>query len=429
MKRKILYIVYIIGGTLLLLGGMAFYLFLTTQGSRTVIKKFLSDHEDRAQVEYDGISGNLLEGVRLKDLNLTNVKGLPEGSTVKIQELYVNLTSLNIEGLTVEVQNARIKLPVSDPIVVFGSFKGGQWDVNVFGLNVDLSEVLRFFPSTLWKKVEGQFAHADIYVEGNYLQPVFKGKFHLARLNYKKFSLTEAPGFFELQLKEFKPVNLSGRVNVSQGTLQSKDVNINIEDSQFYFSGNFKDPALFVNGNSTVEKTKISLTLRGTLKQPELKLTSDPPKPQGQLLLMLATGEGWEGLETSLEQGTLDAELTKDFIDYFILGGTGSKMARKLGIHDVNLTYEKDVKGIGAKKSITDKLSIGYDIEERHEQEKLSPTVSQTVGGEYQLTDAISMGVEREFTDDPNSPDIAAQEEAIAPLKEDRVFLKYEKRF
>ena len=118
------------------------------------------------------------------------------------------------------------------------------------------------------------------------------------------------------------------------------------------------------------------------------------------------------------------SDMVKDFFDYAFLGGSGEEMAQKLGIKDGWVRLTQNTRVIGIKKSLSDELDIGYQVEETKNMDR-TKEVKYKVLGDVQVTDAISVSVEKELK--KNEP--ISQEQNKKNIADDKVFIKYEKRF
>jgi autotransporter translocation and assembly factor TamB len=267
----------------------------------------------------------------------------------------------------------------------------------------------------------------DVYIKGSFLEPQLSGELQIETLSHNGFSITNCPVALNLQLTDIKDeLKIFGTISLSSATITGpKETSVNLQESSIMFNGDPEKPSFDLKGDSTVAGTKINIVLKGTLKKPELKLTSEPPLPQEQLLVMLATGKGWKGAGQSLGSGHVSADLAADFIDYFAFGGMGSKIAKQLGISEVSLKFDKETRGIELKKEITDKSVLTYGVEQAQTKEK-ETSVTQTVGGEYKVTEAVSVEAEREFKQNNTAEQTQEQDK---PQTEDKVLLKYKKEF
>jgi autotransporter translocation and assembly factor TamB len=432
MKRK--YRFLIAGLVLLLLAGaLVAYGLFTTHGSSLMARKLI----DRwgggyADATVGEITGNMMEGLRLTNLTLRNLKDFPPGSLLEIESLYINVSSLAIEGAAIEIENARLKLPSSGSIFLFGAMRKGILNFNVYSNNIDAKEVLRLFPKKprSFRFVKGYLSNVDIDIRGTYKKPVLIGKFYVDKIFYKDFIVSKAPGKGNVRIeRRLGKTNLFGPISFKKGEILAKNIHAQMEGSRVIFTGPPKNPVLDLYGYSMVEELKINIRVEGTRDRPKMELSSNPSFSETKLLLMLVTGKGWAGLDESLTQGTISPSLAKEAVDFFVLGGSGSRMANKLGIKDVSISFDEGKRGVALKTGLTKQIEVGYGVEQEEEETggQAISTVTQKVGGEIKMTEKISVGVEREFRKhyDPqlSSPDSLPQE------TDDKLLLKYEGKF
>ena len=139
---------------------------------------------------------------------------------------------------------------------------------------------------------------------------------------------------------------------------------------------------------------------------------------------MLATGKNWDAAQTSLAAGQLPSGAVNELIDYLVFSGSGSTIPRDLGIPEVSVKLDPNAKGIGVKKDITDRVGVGYSLEQRSATDNKAPSVSQTLEGEVKVTDSLAVGVGRTF----NQEQPAGQ--SPSPVtKDDKIMLKFKKDF
>jgi len=345
-----------------------------------------------------GVNRSGSSGVSLRNLEIKDPANLPPGSVLKIQRVFLNATRLTLSGLVVEIEHGRLILPNSEPVIFNGSVRDGAVDFNMYSRNVDLANLASFFPSEIkLRELSGNLKDVDVVARGLILKPRFTGGFVVEKLKHNRFSLTGCPVGVDLAVEEKDARRgLYGQLVASKGMVVSKVTTVHLAESKIFFKGDVRQPSFNITGQSKIERTVIRIIARGTLDKPELSLSSIPSFPQEQLLMMLATGRNWSGVNDTLSAGTIAPDVAKQFIDYFVLGGQGSALGRQLGISDVSLKFEKDTRGVTVKKEVFDKLEVGYGLE----QVRLSPLqdkVTQTFEGEWQLTDQISVGAEREL--------------------------------
>ncbi|MFH0827253.1 MAG: translocation/assembly module TamB domain-containing protein [Candidatus Omnitrophota bacterium] len=416
MKKKNVFV----GATFVfvfLVGALVYFFLFTTPGSIFLVKSIISKYAQSGHPDIAGGVGSLSRSLVLQDMEIDDSKLLPSGSILKVQKLELYFTSLNLEGLQVKVDNGRLQLSRSGLVLFYGTLQNNLLDFNLYAQNVHLSEV----PGL--KKMSGTVDKIDFYVKGRLLQPRFNGTCQIARLERDSFSLSDCPLSFNVQLKAFKKEpELQGSVFTESGEISGpKTAIIQMKESKISFSGVFKKAALNLKGISEVDGTKISAELKGTLDEPELKLVSDPPLPQERLMVMLMTNKGWKGAEDIFSKGGLSPDLARDFIDYFVFSGSGSKVAQRFGITGFSITLDEQKKGLGIKKEITEKIDATYAIEQSQEKEE-PPATTQRIGAELKITESISVGAEKELRQEAET-DTAQQQ------PNDKVILKIRKEF
>lgn len=370
----------------------------------------------------------LARGVELKNLEFKSIKHFPAGNVLKLQRLFFNISSFNLRGIFFEVENARFFLPGSDPIVISGNYRQELLDINVFSHAISIRDLRGRLPKVKELMfLEGTIQSLDIFIKGKMEQPNFTGRFNILELEYRGSRLQECEGSFNLTAeKSAKDIQLVGNIIIEKGIVATPKTSIQLEESRVRFTGPVRSPFLKLRGNALIDRVKIRIAINGPKERPQVDLSSDPPMPQEALLLMLATGQRWKGMEESFDQGTLNPALTMDFVDYFLFGGSGRKMAQYFGISDVSLKLDKDAKGVTIKKDVTVRLGVGYGVEEKQQKTGI-PYVSQKVEGEYKITDKISVGAQKEIQPDQSTG--TASTVTPQTLPDDKVYMKYKLRF
>ncbi|MFC1658829.1 translocation/assembly module TamB domain-containing protein [Candidatus Omnitrophota bacterium] len=430
MKRKRIYFLIILG-IIFISSLLAYYSFFTPSGSslfiKTALNTYLKTKDIAGEFKIKTTEGSLSEKTVLRDITIEDLTGLPKASVLKIQRIEISFVSLSTAGLNLDVFNGRLLLPGSNPILFYGGYHNNSFNINLFSKSISVRDFLDIFmeKKTL-RELSGIITELDIYLKGAYSEPQFTGELMIENLLFKNFSAMNCPGRFDITVKDFQSrPRLSGEADFGGGVLQGpKTAAVELQEGRIVFSGELQDSQLDFKGSSIVENLKIKIILQGTLDAPVLKLTSEPPMPQGRLLAMLATGKSWKGAEKGLSNGAISADMAMDFIDYFLFSGSGSKLAQRLGISEVSLTLEEQKKGIGVKKTLSDKMEAEYAVEQSQTKEGLVASTEQKIAGEYKVTGNVSLGAERKIKQDNQT-----EKEQGPATAEDKVILKYEKEF
>lgn len=405
------------------------YFLFTTKGSTYLAKKALSAYVESKNINIKEVEGTIAEMLAFNDIEIKDLKFLPPGSEFKIQRLEFYLAAFSWEGINVKIHNGRLVFPGIGLIFFYGGYKDTVFNLNVYSKRVSVRDVLDLFAQSEYlRNVSGVITDLDVYVKGALFAPELSGKLLVENVARGDFFLANCPADFKLQFKDIKSkMKLYGEILLKGGQLSgAKTAAVNLEPSKILFAGDFKSLSLDFKGSSSVEDVKINMALKGTLRAPDLKVSSQPSLPQERLLVMLATNKQWEGTETSIRQGVLPADLAADFIDYFAFGGRGSKIARQLGVSELSLKFNDETKGISLKKDLTENQTLNYGVEQVRKQQGELLTMTHKVGGEYQITETISIGVEAQRQ---VKQDIKTSQQESKPKVDDKVFLKIKKDF
>ncbi len=403
---------------------LIYYFLFTTKGSSFIANQAVCKYVACEDINIARVSGDLSSSLIMHDIELTDLAGLPQGTSLKIQQLETKLQSFGLGGLNVKIDNGRLSFPDSSTILFYGSYTDSSLDVNAYCQQLYVREFLDLFTgSNALKAISGRISDLDMYIKGTLSEPLLTGTLRIEELSRNSFSMTNCPISFNITLKDReRELKVFGELNFIGGTMSGpKTAPIELQKSKILFSGNPQNPSLALQGTAAIEDIRIYLTLSGSADKPNLQLKSEPPLPEERLLLILMTGKSWKGTELALGQGRISPGLAKDFVDYFFFGSSGSKIAKRFGIDDITFKYDSQKKEVEIKKTISDKLEATYSVEQS-QQKHLEPTATHKVGGDYKITDTVSVGAEKELKQDK------IDEQGKTQTK-DKVFLKYKKEF
>ncbi|MFC1590250.1 translocation/assembly module TamB domain-containing protein [Candidatus Omnitrophota bacterium] len=401
------------------------YFLFSTKGSGLVAKRLFAKYFGPGSVAFKKVDGNFARGLSFRELQVENLQYMPAGSIIRIQKLGISFTAFGIEGLRVSVENGRLRMPDSDPMLFYGDVKNSNFTFNMYSKRVGVRQILSLFSGNQsLKKVSGSMSDVDILLKGTVEEPLITGSFIVEELTRNGFLLTNSPGSFSIDIKDMKKATaIEGTLTLKSGSLKGpKTAVINLKESMLVFSGDPKLPTLNIEGTSTVEDVTINIMVKGTFDSPEIKLRSDPSMPEERIMFMLATGKRWGGADESMKQGKITPELACDFIDYFVFSGSSGKFAERFGISEVALKYDDMSRGVSAKKKISKETTVSYGVEQsRSEKEKPS---THTVGGEYKLTENLSVEGKKDIKQKDEDEQVSEESKTNS-----EVLLKYKKKF
>jgi hypothetical protein len=327
---------------ILIAGG--FYCLFTTSGSSILARLVLAYYFGPDKVKIEGIEGALSRGgLKLENIEIDKIPFLPHDSSLKIQELMISLRPFKFDSVNLGVENCRLILPYSEPIVLFAGYKGVQLDVNVYSRKIDVEEVLRLFTKNKdLKDISGAITNVDSAVKGSFTHPQLTGIFEVERLSYKDISLTNAPGSFAVNLKaKAKESGIQGALVIQGGSLIAKDIQILLNESKLIFLPGSKEPLFDIRGVIERKDINIKMVLRGSLSGPILRLTSEPEKSENLLAYAVLKGKDLQDTKYFVVGSVnLGTKLSKEILNYFLAGSDPAALIASLGVSESPLQFE-----------------------------------------------------------------------------------------
>lgn len=405
--------------------GVAYSLFFTERGLSFFAKSALSRYTESEKVEIGKIVGSLPHAVSFQDISLENLKYAPPGSLLEIKKLDISVNPFRIEESNLNIHNGRLNIPGSDPVLFHGAYRDSLLDFNLYSKNIDIRWISAFFRSPALGGAEGTLDNADIYIKGRLFEPELSGGFHIERFERRGFFVFDCPVSLALTLKNITAhLEVYGDMSLERGEIKGpKTATVKLQPGRISFNGRPDEPVFSLKGVADVEGIRISIELKGTPENPDLRLSSEPSLPRGMLLLMLATNKSWKGVTGVLNKGEFSPDIAGEFIDYFFFAGSGSRIARYFGISDMFFKYDSSGKGIGVKKDIGLKTEVSYEIE-RPQGDTDKPAITHKIGSEVKVLKGVSVEAERELKENPEAVKPEDKTQTI-----DKVLLKYKKEF
>ncbi|MBI2093793.1 MAG: translocation/assembly module TamB domain-containing protein [Candidatus Omnitrophica bacterium] len=383
------------------------------------------------------IKGSVFKGWSLEELEAKGIAAFPVEHTLKIQRLEWG-SALHLRHMR-SIYNARLTLPISEPIILFARQNAGKLDVQGYSKALSIQELLAAFSSALHvPAVRGTCTDVEWRAQGSWEELKVEGSFIVQELLHKRLQLNDAQGQVDLTVnRKFSPVGLLGTLTLRQGILSSKTTLMRLRPSLLRWDGNPMQPAVDVGGTAVVDNTTIRMNITGKLGKPQVRLSSSPPMGQRRLLAMLVTGKSWSSAETLFGHDYLSTELAQDFIDYFVFGGSVSRIAKQFGLSELALTYNPETGEAGAKTLLFDRVEASYVLEPPTPNEP-NGTIKQRGGAGYRFGEATSISVEAEKSAGTQSlqpPTLDGTSPEVDPTKDqhrnwfDRLFLIFRRKF
>lgn len=417
----------ILGVTTIVLCGLVVlslrWLLLTRRGASFVVRRVMEDVIGATDYTIAGMEGFLGGHLVLRDLEISRFKGrLPRDFIARISKIDVFFSAPFPKGLNVEIHNGRLILPDSGSIILDGLLQDGVFEGDIFGRDIYLGDVYRFVSGVKeLADLHGRVSRLECHLKVSAQRFAVEGKAHVAEIRGSRFFLQNCPLGFQWEYSRSSGPWAS--VNIYGGQLGLPHAAVFLKPGRIVLADGPRDVRLDLRGFAQVDNVSISIRLKGTLKEPKLRLDSDPSLSRERLLVMLLTGKSWRSAEESLSQGRVSADLIKDTIDFLFFGGKVNDLARPLGVSDIHLEIDQQKKGFGLGTRITTRARLNYTVaQEDNRQGNVS--ITQKAGVIYQVADHLSVEGERQMRFHESVTNTTQ-----LPETNDAVFLKYKQNF
>jgi len=303
---------------------------------------------------------------------------------------------------------------------------------DLYGRTIDVAVISApFAPVDMLKDLQGFVSDVDFVIKGPVSAPQVIGRLFVDHIRYKTTTLSNGFGRLDVTLNHIFPhLSVQGEVVVDSGFVVARKVGVDLNQSKIYFKGDTYNPLLDIHGSSKVGDYMIDISIKGTYLKPELAIHSDPPLPQDVALLVLATGKRWTSTGTSLSRDTLSTELAGDFMDYFLLGGSGNEFAHQYGLSSAALPYDDQDRKVGLRKRLTDDINVGVELEQTSTLNGDPVTYSKKVEGALLMTDHVSFNISKKVLPQANeSNGTSSTRDTATQQGETQVYLKYKDQF
>ena len=363
-------------------------------------------------------TGNIFNGFTFSGISFT--KGMPYLGKAQFFADTVRIRGNFFKGFDVQINNGMMTNPLTGSVVFYGLVGTDSVDLSFYSGGFGIKDVLGMFfkNSPFVSGLSGQAKDIDISLSGSFKSPAIKGSFIVHDLTYKDFSASDMPVFLDIAVRDGSSVY--GEISVSRGTISGhKTATMAVKEGRVMYAGDPLAPSYRVVGQALVDDVSIDMLLTGTRKKPSLRLSSDPQRPQGDLLLMLLTGRKWDAVYNGLAGDGLSTSIAADALDYFVFGGSGRDLVKALGV-DFSMNLKGNSTTVTIKKNIGDKMTAGYEITQEKQKDGAAGT-THAVSGEYKVTDNVSLEAQSDLLRVSNA---ASGQEA-----ERKMMLKYQRSF
>jgi translocation and assembly module TamB len=160
-----------------------------------------------------------------------------------------------------------------------------------------------------------------------------------------------------------------GTIRTLYGTYYAFGQRLTVERGRLIFDGPLDDPALDVVALRKNLAVEAGVEVSGTVKVPQVRITSNPPVAENEALSWLITGQGLSSATASGNLGLLSAASGA------LLAGKGkpltTRIAERLGLTDISVQSSGTTQGTTSNpvagqvvvfgKRISDRLTVGYE--------------------------------------------------------------------
>lgn len=350
--KHLLFSLLILACWVLMIGCVAAYVLLTTTwGAKIAATYVIESYIPFCNVHIGDYQGTIEKGLKLKDVTISRIPWV-KGAMIHAQDLQIRVPLRHWDQVEVNIVNAKIVLPGSDPLVFTGTIIKKEIQGNCYSNNIDARQVVEALGyDELARSIYGYLSKVDFKVEGTVNAPRLRGHFIVDKFIYKNTTQVN-DGFSSLDLTFLslgENAALKGYIIMQSALVKVGKVGIDLMTSKVDFDGDVRDFKLDIHGSSRIEDIVIDMAIKETFKKPKLIFNSDPPMPEEMILIALGTGKAWSATES--EQGI---GLRRKLTDTFKVGMEVKEWQTQLG-NDQPLGYSRTLEG---QMKVTDKFSL-----------------------------------------------------------------------
>jgi len=282
---------------------VGYYFFFTSNGLKAVVKLSLSKYAKAREIRIDKIDGNVLLGIKIDGIQINRLKKIPEEVVVKIQHIDLNFHGFNLNDVDLKIKNGRVEIAKTQPIIFGGTYNKRKLDFNIYSRLIDVKSYLWLFSESVILKnaTSGSIVEPDFYLRGSLNNNELSGKMIVKMLSFEKYSLLECPIDIKgIIYSKGKKLQVKGDIFIQSGVINLGGSMVKQFRGKIFFTGDPYNPQFDLEGDSVVGGTRIHVVCKGNYLNPELKLTSEPPLPQDDLVVMLFTGNIFKAERESL---------------------------------------------------------------------------------------------------------------------------------
>jgi hypothetical protein len=346
-------------------------------------------------VSYKESQGTFSKKLSFHDLLFVDVDWFVMPNSLAIQE--VSVTRRFPFNFSTELRNVRLKCGKSNPLIMNAVIQNGVVNGTVSFFQVHIEDIIKELKANKFLiAYKPTFDEGELSIVGTVRKARVTGFVTLDDAATKDVRVRTIRSKVNLDISRSDDLfHIVGDISIVSGRIIIRDTTeLAIERAQLYFDDTFDEPRLSCTFTSKVGGVRITVYMSGSVKNPEVRLTSDSGKPEQILLLMLLTGKEWKGVDALYEKDTLSRGIAIDFVDFLFFGGKVSRLVKRLGIDDISVSADSETIGVEVRKSLSPQADVSYRLEQQTQADTES-RLSQKVGASVNITDAVSIRGEK----------------------------------
>ncbi|MCA9407401.1 MAG: hypothetical protein KC733_01830, partial [Candidatus Omnitrophica bacterium] len=142
----------------------AIYLITTLRGAELFVRWVVPHYIQAEKFNYQQIKGNLREGIEVAAIECSNLVYFPKDNSLRIQKISIGGLQWDLNKIKILVENARISLPSSDPIILSGYFQDQTMQAHIFSKWLSIEEMMGLFHNGLGKGLQGDITQIDLKI-------------------------------------------------------------------------------------------------------------------------------------------------------------------------------------------------------------------------------------------------------------------------
>lgn len=394
----------------------------TEKAGHYLFDKLIVHFNSDVKIHYSDWSGTFIDGVEVKDLVISDINKLSDGSRLLVQNLSIKIFFWPLPDYKIKVSNARLKLTDLETVLINGNFSNKHKDFNLYTSVISYDSIKDYLPDFAAKSIiDANIKDLDIQIEQEGKKYNMKGDLFLLKGAYGQFNIVDAKILIDADLSQRMEVRKL-RFDLKQGQVWGdKTAKINLNKAYFLSEAKFDEAQINIDAYSKVASVDIAIKLRGSYLEPELILSSKPVLPQKALLAMLVTDRRWKSLEGIMVESEVAPDIALGLLDYFLFSKQGNFLVDKLGISDVKIKVQEDNQSISVSQDIGHKIGLEYGAQQEFSNSQ--QINSYRLKGALKVTDKLSVGVEQ------NTKQEVTEEQQTDPQSDQTISLEFKTNF